>query len=421
MTQQVQRQFPVGDSERGKRDLAARRKMVALLLMAGCMSAAWAFDAPGDGVYKERVDWGLMMDMTGPAAANEVPWVYGVQAYIRKVNEAGGIHGRKINLLVEDDRYDVTLARINYERLVSQTNVLGISGVGNSSAQASMMPMIKRGKVPIVGAYALTKSGTEPANPLYYAGFCGTREMAQVGVGYFSEFLKVKSPKIAIAHLDVAGGKEYADFVTAEVTRMGGTTKTMPIKIGAADVSAQVLEIITMKPDMVTIYGVPNNSILVMRALQQYNFVVPTFAITHLGTPAIYNALGAEAGKNYYFVSCFTPSDVEDTAGVKEMSAMADKYGYGEYKSSVNYVGGWVVGQLIAESVAKLGPEPTREKLVALLNAGFEVDTKGASSPLKYTKDDHRGLTGLRPYSYNYQTKRFKPIGQYSDYDKFVK
>ena len=421
MTQQVQRQFPVGDSERGKRVSAARRKMLAALLMAGCMSAAWAFDAPGDGVYKERVDWGLMMDMTGPAAANEVPWVYGVQAYIRKVNEAGGIHGRKINLLVEDDRYDVTLARINYERLVSQTNVLGISGVGNSSAQASMMPMIKRGKVPIVGAYALTKSGTEPANPLYYAGFCGTREMAQVGVGYFSEFLKVKSPKIAIAHLDVAGGKEYADFVTAEVTRMGGTTKTMPIKIGAADVSAQVLEIITMKPDMVTIYGVPNNSILVMRALQQYNFAVPTFAITHLGTPAIYNALGPEAGKNYYFVSCFTPSDVEDTAGVKEMSAMADKYGYGEYKSSVNYVGGWVVGQLIAEAVAKLGPEPTREKLIALLNAGIEVDTKGASSPLKYTKDDHRGLTGLRPYSYNYQTKRFKPIGQYSDYDKFVK
>ena len=410
MDQQVQTQFP-----------ASRRNIVAALLLAGCMSAAWAFDAPGDGVYKERVDWGLMMDMTGPASANEVPWVYGVQAYIRKVNEAGGIHGRKINLLVEDDRYDVTLARINYERLVSQTNVLGISGVGNSSAQASMMPMIKRGKVPIVGAYALTKTGTEPANPLYYAGFCGTREMAQVGVGYFSDFLKVKSPKIAIAHLDVAGGKEYADFVTAEVTRMGGTTKTMPIKVGAVDVSAQVLEIITMKPDMVTIYGVPNNSILVMRALQQYNFAVPTFAITHLGTPAIYNALGPEAGKNYYFVSCFTPSDVEDTAGVKEMSAMADKYGYGEYKSSVNYVGGWVVGQLIAEAVAKLGPEPTREKLIALLSSGFEVDTKGASSPLKYTKDDHRGLTGLRPYSYNYQTKRFKPFGQYSDYDKFVK
>ena len=421
MTQQVQRRFQALNSERDKRVPAARRKIVAALLMAGCMSVAWAFDAPGDGVYKERVDWGLMMDMTGPAAASEVPWVYGVQAYVRKVNEAGGIHGRKINLLVEDDRYDVTLARINYERLVSQTNVLGISGVGNSSAQASMMPMIKRGKVPIVGAYALTKSGTEPANPLYYAGFCGTREMAQVGVGHFSEFLKVKSPKIAIAHLDVAGGKEYADFVTAEVTRMGGTTKTMPIKIGAADVSAQVLEIITMKPDMVTIYGVPNNSILVMRALQQYNFAVPTFAITHLGTPAIYNALGPEAGKNYYFVSCFTPSDVEDTAGVKEMSAMADKYGFGEYKSNVNYVGGWVVGQLIAESVAKLGPEPTREKLIALLNAGIEVDTKGASSPLKYTKDDHRGLTGLRPYSYNYQTKRFKPIGQYSDYDKFVK
>ena len=396
-------------------------KMIAGLSMATCMTAAWSFEAPGDGVFKDRIDWGLMMDMTGPASANEVPWVYGVQAYIRKVNEAGGILGRKINLLVEDDRYDAALARVNYDRLTTQTNVLGISGVGNSSAQAAMMPMIKRGKVPIVGAYALTKTGTEPANPMYYAGFCGTREMAQVGVGYFSELLKLKNPKIAVAHLDVAGGKEYADFVNAEVTKRGGTSKAMPIKIGAADVTAQVLEIIAMKPDAVTIYGVPTNSILTMRTLLQYGFKVPTFAITHLGTPEIYNAMGPEAGSNYYFVSCFTPGDVEDTAGVKEMSAVAEKYGYGAYKSSVNYVGGWVVGQLIVESIAKLGPEPTREKLVAMLDKGLEVDTKGASSPLKYSKDDHRGLTGLRPYSYNYQTKKFKPVGQYSDYDKFVK
>ena len=63
------------DSNPGKRVPAARRKMIAALLMAGCLSAAWAFDAPGDGVFKERVDWGLMMDMTGPASANEVPWV----------------------------------------------------------------------------------------------------------------------------------------------------------------------------------------------------------------------------------------------------------------------------------------------------------------------------------------------------------
>lgn len=391
------------------------------LSMSATMLTSWAFEAPGDGVYSDRIDWAILMDLSGPTSANEVPWTNGVKAFIRKVNDEGGIHGRKINLLVEDDRYDNAAIRVNFERVVSQTPVLGISGMGSSSGQAPLMPQIKRGPVPIVGAYALNKLGYEPAHPMYYAGFCGTKEMAQSGVGYFNDRLKLKTPKVAVVHLDVAGGKEFADYIAAEMVKLNGTSKAFPVKIGAADVTAQVLEIINMNPDVVAIYGVPSNSILTMRTLQQYGVKIPAFGITHLGTQEIYTAIGPEAGANYYFMSCFSPADSEDTAGLRELSAFAEKFGYSNNKSNVNYVGGWVIGQLIAESIRSMGPEPTRAKLVAMLNAGFQVDTKGVSSPLKYTKDDHRGLVGLRTYAYDYQTKKFKPYGQYSDYDKYLK
>lgn len=391
------------------------------LLAGGLVLGASAFDQPSDGVYKDRIDWGVMMDMSGTAAGSQVPWVTGVQAYMRKVNEAGGIHGRKVNLLVEDDRYDASLDRVNFERLVNQTPVLGISGFGNSSAQVALMPAIRRGKVPIVGAYAITRAGVEPPTPMYYGGYCGFKEMAQVGVGFFTDRMKLKAPRIAVAHMDVAGGKEYAEYVDAEVTRRGGTSKALPIKVGAADVTAQVLEIIAMKPDFVTVYGVPSPTLLLMRTMLQYGLKIPTFSITHLGTPEIYTALGAEAGSNYYFVSCFTPGDIDDSVGVKEMVAAADKYGHSALKTNGNFVGGWIVGQLIAETLTKLGPEPTRERLVEAMNKGFEIDTKGVSSKLKYTRDDHRGLVVVRPYSYDYQARQFKAYGNYSDYEKYVR
>ncbi len=397
------------------------RCFTAAFALLAAATAAGAFESPGDGVYNDRVDWGVMMDLSGPAAGNEVPWTRGLQAYIRKVNEAGGVNGRKINLLIEDDRYDTAMVRANYERLVTQTNVLAISGMGSSTAQAAMAGIIKSGKVPIVGAYALARTLYEPANPMYYAGFCGNREMAQAGVGHFSERLKLKNPKVAVVHLDVAGGKEFADFVNTEVSKLGGSSKAMPVKPGAADVNAQVLDIMAMKPDLVAVYGVPSNAILTLRTMAQYAVKTPTFAITHLGTLEIYNAIGAEAAANYHFMSCLTPTDSEDTPAMKEMSATADKYGYTGFKSNVNYVGGWVVGQLIAESLAKAGPQPTREKLVALLNAGIAVDTKGISSPLKYTRDDHRGMPALRAYTYDFQARKFKAYGQYADYEKFIK
>jgi branched-chain amino acid transport system substrate-binding protein len=396
-------------------------KAVGVLAVVGIPLVANAFEQPGDGVYSDRIDWGLMMDMSGTASGSQIPWVQGVQAYMRKVNEAGGINGRKVNLLVEDDRYNASLTRINYEKLVNQTPVLGISGLGNSSGQVALMSTVRNGKVPIVGSYALTRAGVEPVTPMYYGGYCGFKEMAQVGIGYFNDTLKLKAPKVVTAHMDVAGGKEYAEYIAAEVAKLGGSSKALPIKIGAADVTSQVLEIIAMKPDVVTVYGVPSPTILLLRTMQQYGVKIPTFAITQLGTEEIYSAAGAEAGSNYYFVSCFTPGDNDDTLGVKEMAAYADKYGHSALKTNGNFVGGWVIGQLIAESIARTGPEPTRAKLVESMNKGFEVDTRGASAPLKYTALDHRGLIGLRPYSYDYTTKRFKAYGKFSDYDKYVK
>jgi branched-chain amino acid transport system substrate-binding protein len=402
--------------------LRARARLAAGFLLLACSTAAMAaFESPSDGVYQDRIDWGVMMDLSGVTAGAQVPWVNGFNAYMKKVNEAGGINGRKVNVLVEDDRYDASLDRANYEKLVSQTPVLGISGIGNSSAQVALMPTLRRGKVPILGTFVVSKPGVDPPSPVYYGGYCGFPQMAQVAVGFFTDRFKLKAPKVATVHLDVAGGKEFSDFVDAEVKKRGGEHKALPIKAGAADATPHVLQIVEMKPDFVTVYGVSTASVLLMRTMKQYGLNIPAIAITQLGTPAIYDAMGADVGANYYFVSCFTPGSVDETPGVKEMSTAADKYGFGNFKDDVNYVGGWVVGQMVAEAIARAGPEPTREKLVASLDKGFSVDTKGASSALRYTKDDHRGPLVVRPYNFDYATKRFKAYGQYADYEKFVK
>ncbi|MEB0013847.1 ABC transporter substrate-binding protein [Glaciimonas sp. Gout2] len=397
------------------------RRVSVSLVIATVAITAHAFEQPNDGVYADRIDWGVIMDMSGTASGSQIPWVRGMQSYMRNLNEAGGINGRKVNLVLEDDRYEAPLVRIAYEKLSSQTPVIGISGLGNTSAQVALMPSIRRGKLPVVGTFAVTKAGIEPPSPMFYNGYCGFKQMAQVGVGYFADKLKLKALKVATVHMDVAGGKEYADYVDAEVHKYGGTSQAFPVKVGSADVTAQVMGIIAMKPDVVTVYGVPTPTILLMRTMLQYGLKIPTFSITQLGTPDIYSALGPEAGRDYHFVSCFTPGDIEEPGGIKEMAAAADKYGFGGLKTNVNFVGGWVVGELVADAITRAGKEPTRAAMVEAMSKGFEVDTKGVSSPLKFTPDNHLGMSALRVYSYDYDAKRFKAYGKYSDYLKYVK
>jgi branched-chain amino acid transport system substrate-binding protein len=182
-----------------------------------------------------------------------------------------------------------------------------------------------------------------------------------------------------------------------------------------------VLQIIDAKADFVALHGVPNTAILLMRGMEQYGLKTPVFGVTNFGIPQIYTALGQNAGANFYFVSCFTPAGADESPGVVEMGTWGDKFGRGTIKDDVNYAAGWAIGKLVAEVISTVGAQPTREKLVGSMKDGFRLDTQGLSSPFIYTKDDHRGPVLLKAFNYDYETKKFKPFGSFSDYEKYVR
>lgn len=404
--------------QRSRISLAAA--LLATTILAAPAVRAGGSEAPDDGVYADHIDWGVIMDLTGPASSAQTLWTAGFKDYTRMANDAGGVNGRKINVLAEDDRFDPALDRIAYEKLSNQTPALGLSGLGNANGQVALATLIRRGKMPLLGSYTTTKALTIPPSPMFYGGFCGYNEMAQVGVGSMAARMRLTAPKVVIVHLDTAGGKEYADYIGAAAAKAGGSAKAVPIKFNAADATAQVLDIVNTKPDFVAVHGTPTTAILLMRAMAQYGVKTPVFGMAYIGTPLVYNSLTPEAGANYSFVSCFTPAGTDDSPGVKQMADHAETYGHAAMREDINYVSGWVIGQLVTDAVRAAGPDVTREKLVALLSKKFSIDTKGLSAPVAYTPDNHLGIVELKPFRYDYGTKRFTAEGDYADYARFV-
>ncbi|MFO1192025.1 MAG: ABC transporter substrate-binding protein [Rhodoferax sp.] len=398
-------------------------KTRATLAVASSLFAfgAVAQEAPQDGVYKDRIDWGVQMDMSGPTAESQSTWVKGFQDYMRKVNEAGGVNGRKINVLAEDNKFNAAQDKIIYEKFVSQTPVLGISGMGSSGGQVALAPTIRAGKVPVLGTYTPTKALLEPASPLTYHGMCAYKPMAQAGVGYFTDTLKLKAPKVVTVAIESAGGKEYHDYVAEAVTKLGGTAHHVTMKVTAVDVTPQALEIMNLKPDFIAIYGVNNTSILTMKALAQYGVKIPAFAITYLAQPQIYAAMGPAAGANYHVSTCLSPGGSDDSPGNKELSAFADKVGRGTLKEDINYAAGWIVADLVRDRIQALGANVTRARLVENLGKGFVAENGGLTAPITYTPTDHGGPTVHKIISFDYTTNKVKSHGSFKDFEKYLK
>ena len=90
-------------------------------------------------------------------------------------------------------------------------------------------------------------------------------------------------------------------------------------------------------------------------------------------------------------------------------------------KQDINYVAGWIAGQVAADSLMKIGKEPSRAKLVDALAKGFAVDTRGLTGPVVYTPTDHTGPQVLKMFTYDYTAKKYKSFGDFSDYAKYTR
>ena len=117
--------------------LRATARMVAVLALAG---AGWAHAE--EGITKSSILVGQSICLTGPGSSLSVPFHDGAKLYFDRVNAAGGVNGRKIELVTLDDHGNAGLASENTKKLLGQ-GVFSLFGYYGSPEVTAVYPMIK--------------------------------------------------------------------------------------------------------------------------------------------------------------------------------------------------------------------------------------------------------------------------------------
>ena len=131
---------------------------LATLLAASTLSHAAAVD----GITDSDIRIGMVNVQTGPAAALGKGMLEGAQAVFKEITARGGVHGRKINLVVADDGYEPDKAIDETLKMIEQHKVFSLFGyVGTPTANA-VLPIVKEMDVPLVGAFTGTMALRQP-------------------------------------------------------------------------------------------------------------------------------------------------------------------------------------------------------------------------------------------------------------------
>jgi branched-chain amino acid transport system substrate-binding protein len=117
-------------------------KTAALSLSAIALAvASGSAAAQQQGVTKTEILVGSILDISGPIAALGKQTRNGMQLRVDEINEQGGINGRKIKLMVEDDGYDPEKAVLAAQKLVNQDKVFIVAGHTGTAQNNAAMPV----------------------------------------------------------------------------------------------------------------------------------------------------------------------------------------------------------------------------------------------------------------------------------------
>ena len=358
----------------------------ALLSLAGIAAAQSA--STTQGITKTEILLATIQDLSGPVAAYGKAARNGMQLRVDEINEQGGIHGRKIRLLVEDNGYDPKKAVLAAQKLVNQDKIFAmVAHLGTAQNNAAMPVQFEKNVInffPITAAREMY----EPFHRLKYA-FAAT---------YFDQMrttlpLLVKekgTKKVCTIYQDDEFGLEVFRGAEAglKTLNMEFVEKTS-YKRGATDFSSQVARMKAAGCDMVVLGTIIRETIGTIGESRKTGFN-PVFFGSSASYTDLIHKLGGKAMDGMYATMTVKNPYLDDAS--KDVSFWANKY---KTKFSddptVFSVYGYNAIDSFARAAQKAGPNLSTDSFIKAMDTMSIAPDMFGSAPVSFTPTKRLG------------------------------
>ena len=349
----------------------------ALLTML--LAAAWPAAAQDAYVV------GVSAAMTGPAAGIYAPVVDAMKAYLDHVNARGGVNGKPVRLIVQDDGAEPSKAAANAKKLLAQDKVVMLINTSLSSTYAPMVAEAKRAEVPLYfGGSVCPKETYPPADPLQ---FCSSAFGATLDSQGSLAFIKAqaKEPvRIGFAAMAIPIARAEIDYAEGLSKSMGMTPVEKQISPPPTpDYTPFATKLKDANPNWVFSWSPWVSQVRTFEAMRRLGWTGRYLTWAHLNAE---EELARIRDGEFYVIG--TNASFQDDLPVQaEIRAVTHR---ANLKYPVTYLTEGFIAGLVIESTLRATPwPPTPKKVLAAMN-NLKVDLKGLrGGALEWTKDNH--------------------------------
>jgi len=361
------------------------------------------------GVSDTTIKIGGILDLTGPLVTTIRPLVEALRNYTRYVNDHGGIHGRKIQLIIEDDRYTIPAAVAAFKKLVYRDEIFALIGPGSTGETRALTNQIMKHKLPSI-VFAADEDVIEPYKRYLFLPLDTYENQIGVILDYIVKVTKPKKPRIVNACVDAGakvpvlrGFKKWSKF-------FGLGVENIMLPLNVLDTTPEVLTMKRAKVDYIIVIHTIPVAALLLKDSKRFGLNAKVFGTYSLTSEDVIGLAG-KASKDFFGVHPYS-SWYDDNPGTAEMRKITLGYHPGTEKPyrSKNYSAGWVAMKLLCEGIKRAGKDIDGEKFVDAMETIRNFDTKGICGLITYTPKSHEGLKYDKIFQADPESGRLIPI-----------
>lgn len=364
------------------------------------------------GVTATEIKVGSYYPKTGPAAIHdhiERAWTL----YFDEVNRKGGIAGRKVRFLVEDDAYNPSMTVTVVKKLVEQDQVFMLfNGLGTPTSLATLSYLEQQGVPSLFIASGASRWATAGR------GFLGLQpdfvSEGKILGEYMVRNFKGKKYGILLQNDDMGkGGRDGIKAAVGDSLTLAGVET---YEAGAADITSQAMKLINAGADVIGVYAMANQLAGMLKNVKAQGRSVTWLASSIAATST--TAKLAEGAMDGVLTAGYVP-DPSDAATDPEVKRVVDFLrARGVEQPTNNHIYGWIAAEHLDHLLTVTGPNLNRESLLyALENVAFTGDWRCSIcfAPTIVTKDDRRPIEAMFIQRWSEAKQAFVRIGDVID------
>jgi branched-chain amino acid transport system substrate-binding protein len=360
--------------------------LVAVLLLVASSPAA-----AQPGVSDREIVLGCSNSFSGPLAfTGEQATKFGVDLYFRVVNDAGGIHGRKVRTVYYDDGYKPQDAVANTRKLVEQDQVFAVIAPQGTPPVVATMGYLEENKVPLL--FPFQGSPVTRGRKYVFSGMTLYDRQSKMMIDYLAGQRKYKT--FGVLYQDDEYGKAFLTAFERDLGRHGlKLTAAESVKRGATDVSAQIAKLQAARPQVTFLVLTPGPGAQALKERQKIGWTDTVMVSSGPLTDERYLALAADAAEGVEGLSLWPDPLTSDLPGVKTYREAMQKY-FAKNEPNRYSLSGYVAAMLFTEGARRAGKNLTRDGLVTALE-GVQGWESGILPPVTIGSDHETQRQGF--------------------------